>query len=69
MDRKHIHFVENISKKEQISGFKNISDVILTIDMNKCIGDGIVFYKSTNNVILTEGIDGIIPSKYIINVE
>ncbi len=66
MNRKHIHFVENINRDEQISGFKKISNAILKIDMKKCMEDGIVFYKSTNDVILTEGIDGIIPTKYIV---
>lgn len=68
MNRKHIHFVENINKEKQTSGFKNISDVIITIDLHKCLEDGIEFYKSKNNVILTEGIDGIISSKYICNI-
>ncbi len=66
MNRKHIHFVENINRDKQISGFKKISNAILKIDMKKCMEDGIVFYKSTNDVILTEGIDGIIPTKYIV---
>ena len=68
MNRKHIHFVENINKDKQISGFKKESDVILTIDIKKCICDGIKFYKSSNNVILTEGLNGIVSSKYINSV-
>lgn len=68
MNRKHIHFVENINKDKQTSGFKNASDIILKIDMKLCIEDGIIFYKSSNNVILTEGINGLISSKYIIEI-
>jgi 2'-phosphotransferase len=68
MNRKHIHFVENINRDKQMSGFKNSSDIILKINMKLCIEDGIVFYKSSNNVILTEGINGLISSKYIIEI-
>jgi 2'-phosphotransferase len=30
--------------------------------------DGIVFYISSNNVILTEGVDGLLPAKYFKSV-
>ena len=36
----------------------------IEIDMFKAIKDGINFYISSNNVILTEGIDGTLPPKY-----
>jgi 2'-phosphotransferase len=65
--RKHIHLVSEINKEKQTSGFKNKSDRIILIDMKECMKVGIVFYKSANDVILTEGIDGIIDSKYFIN--
>jgi 2'-phosphotransferase len=65
MNRKHIHFVDNLNVDEQISGFRQSSNIILCIDINKCLLDDIIFYKSSNGVILTEGINGIIPCKYI----
>ncbi len=65
MSRKHIHFVETIDRKKQVSGFKMCSDAILYVDIKECISNGIVFYKSSNNVILTEGLNGVIPAKYI----
>jgi 2'-phosphotransferase len=39
-------------------------DFIIEIDMAAAIKDGIKFFISTNNVILTEGIDGTLPPKY-----
>lgn len=66
MNRKHIHFVENIESEKQISGFRTNSNSIITVDMKKCMEDGIKFYKSNNNVILTEGNNGIIEAKYFI---
>jgi 2'-phosphotransferase len=65
MSRKHIHFVEDLERDKQISGFKKESDLILKVDLKKCMIDGMKFYKSNNNVILTEGFDGIIPPNYI----
>lgn len=64
MKRKHIHFVGEIEKKNQLSGFKSTSDIAIEVDMKQCMDDGIVFYKSANNVILSEGINGIIAPKY-----
>ena len=36
--------------------------------MELAMKDGIKFFKSTNNVILTEGINGILPTKYFKSV-
>ena len=83
--RKHIHCVseiinkdvsyglglssKNFSNDKQISGFKKKSDRLIIIDMKKCMNDGMLFYKSSNNVILTEGFDGIIDPKYFLLID
>lgn len=36
----------------------------IEIDMPAAIKDGINFYVSSNNVILTEGVDGVLSPKY-----
>jgi hypothetical protein len=36
----------------------------IIIDMEKALADGIEFYRSSNDVILTEGVDGVLESKY-----
>ncbi|CAI5758456.1 unnamed protein product [Candida verbasci] len=53
MNRNHIH----LTCKEYctVSGIKKQSNVLIFIDINKCLNQGIKFYKSLNNVILTEG--------------
>jgi len=33
-------------------------DVLIYIDLEKALEDGIKFYKSENGVVLTEGVDG-----------
>jgi 2'-phosphotransferase len=68
--RKHIHFVDNVDEREQISGFRSDSDVLVFIDMSKCMEDGIQFYKSKNGVILSCGVgeNGRIDAKYITSI-
>lgn len=68
MSRKHIHLVSSMSNATQTSGFKNISDTIIVIDMQKCMDAGMVFYRSENGVILTKGIKGTIDSSYFLEV-
>jgi 2'-phosphotransferase len=68
MNRKHIHMVNEISKKKQISGYKSKSNCIVVINMLQCMNDGMVFYKSANGVILTEGFNGVIHPKYFIDI-
>ena len=59
-NRKHIHFVSEIVRDKQLSGYRKDSNVIIILDMKKCMEAGMLFFKSTNDVILTEGIHGII---------
>jgi 2'-phosphotransferase len=44
---------------------RNSTDLIVYINMKKAMADGIKFYKSVNEVILTEGVDGILPPQYL----
>eukprot|EP00121_Abeoforma_whisleri_P005762 Awhi_evm1s5222 len=44
-------------------------DVLIYIDVPKAFQDGIKFYRSSNNVILSAGIDGVIPPQYFKKVE
>ena len=65
MNRNHIHLAPGMPKQEGvISGMRGSCDVYIEIDLFKAIKEGIKFYISSNNVILTEGIDGTLPPKY-----
>jgi 2'-phosphotransferase len=64
MSRKHIHLIGEPIKENRTSGFKDKSNRIILIDMEQCMSDGMIFYRSANNVILTEGINGVIGPKY-----
>ena len=52
MNRNHIHFASSIS---DVSGIRNSSNVLIYLNIEKCLQSGIVFYRSSNNVILTSG--------------
>lgn len=61
MGRTHIHFA---SSPHATSGFRKHSQILVHIDMAKAMEDGILFFQSGNGVILSEGINGIIPPAY-----
>jgi len=64
MARNNIHFAK---KKEIQYGIRKNAQVFIYIDVDNAMKDGIKFYESENEVILSPGIgkDGIIPSKYL----
>ncbi|KAK4515500.1 uncharacterized protein ATC70_010450 [Mucor velutinosus] len=65
MGRNHIHFAVGLPNDPNVkSGIRKSSQVFIYIDVDKARQDGIVFYRSKNNVILSEGIQGIIAPRY-----
>jgi len=48
-------------KGEVLSGMRKSCDTYIELDIKKAMSDGIKFFESRNNVVLTPGIDGIIP--------
>jgi len=66
MKRHHIHFATGIPGEDTsvISGMRSSSDVYIYIDSKKCASDGVIFYKSDNNVLLTSGINGYLSPLY-----
>ena len=66
MTRKHIHFASGLNA---MSGFRKNSECLIYLDMHKALQDGIEFYKSSNGVILSEGVNGKLDPKYFLRVE
>jgi 2'-phosphotransferase len=65
MSRTHIHMATGFPNDNKVvSGARNSANAFVLIDMEKAMNDGIKFYKSANGVILTEGIEGTLESKY-----
>ena len=65
MSRQHIHFASGMfGDSGVISGMRKNCDVFIYINTVKAMNDGIVFYKSSNGVILTSGKNGILSNIY-----
>lgn len=63
MSRKHIHCAAGLPNEVK-SGMRADCNVFIYVDMKAAMQDGIKFYKSKNDVILTEGINGVLDPKY-----
>ena len=69
MARTHIHFSisdDFINSNKQQSGIRSNCQVLIYLNMEKALKDGIKFFISDNKVILSPGIgsEGIIPVEY-----
>ncbi|KAJ4892365.1 Tpt1 / KptA family protein [Raphanus sativus] len=70
MDRLHVHFSCGLpTDGEVISGMRRNVNVLIFLDIKKALEDGIAFYISDNKVILTEGVDGVVPVEYFQKIE
>jgi 2'-phosphotransferase len=68
MARTHIHFAPALPENGVISGMRGSADIVIYIDMAKAMQDGIEFHLSSNQVILTTGIDGCLPPRYFMRI-
>ncbi|KAF9586580.1 tRNA 2'-phosphotransferase 1 [Lunasporangiospora selenospora] len=67
MNRNHIHMAVGLpGENGVISGMRGSCNMYIYIDTEKAFQDEIKFYRSSNNVILSDGKngDGIIPPLY-----
>jgi 2'-phosphotransferase len=64
MNRKMIHFATGLPSDKVISGMRGDADVAIYIDVQGLLADNIPLYRSDNGVLLTDGINGLLPSKY-----
>merc|ERR1712106_76958 len=64
--RKHVHFTPYAPGDGRvISGMRYNCEVAIFIDLRRALQDGVPFFRSTNNVILSPGMNGTIPPTYI----
>lgn len=67
MGRNHIHFASGlIGEDGVISGMRYSATVLIYLDLEKALKDGIQFFRSENGVVLTEGVkgEGYLPKDY-----
>lgn len=67
MRRNHIHMAAGTGD-DVVSGMRESSAVVLHIDVAAAMAAGVRFYRSSNGVILTQGIDGVLPPEFIAQV-
>lgn len=70
MNRNHIHLATGLPyDKGVISGIRHSADVFIYINLKLAISEGLQFYRSINQVILTPGDEnGFIRPKYFLKV-
>lgn len=69
MKRNHIHFAPGLPKTGNvISGMRSTCQIFIYVDLDLALKSGVNFYKSSNNVILSSGDDGILKTKYFLKV-
>eukprot|EP00842_Homolaphlyctis_polyrhiza_P006512 jgi/Hompol1/6862/HPOL_003698-RA len=69
MGRQHMHFAVGLAGDSGvISGMRASCDVFIYIDAARAMADGIQFLRSANNVILSEGRDGVLDPKYFARI-
>ena len=65
-ERNHVHFsAYEPGDNRVISGMRGSCEIAIYLDLPAALAAGIPFFVSTNEVILTPGIDGVVPSKFI----
>ena len=69
--RMHVHFYESDMEGRPVATVpraKLVSEVILVVSAEKCERFGLVFYRASNGVILTPGVDGMVHPQFILCV-
>ena len=67
VDRLHIHLGRMIKdhRGERAEGIRNHSETGVIFDGGGCVEEGVIFFRSANDVILTEGLDGRLPARLV----
>ncbi|KAJ9577363.1 hypothetical protein L9F63_006043, partial [Diploptera punctata] len=70
MNRQHIHFSPGeLGDAQVVSGMRSSCQIYIYVDVHQALADGIKFYRSSNNVILSPGDSrGYIGTKYFTKV-
>lgn len=64
MTRNHIHFAVGLPGSHVMSGARTTANVAIFVDVPAAIAAGVKFYRSSNGVILSAGLDGVLPPAF-----
>jgi len=68
--RNHVHFSPfEIGDGRVISGMRANCQIAIYLDLRAALAEGVPFYRSANEVILSPGLQGVVPAKYIIKIK
>ena len=69
MSRQHIHMARALpGESGVISGMRSSCELVVHVDVHAAIAAGVKFFESANGVILTAGIDGVLPPAFFASV-
>ncbi|TYZ60500.1 hypothetical protein PybrP1_007952 [[Pythium] brassicae (nom. inval.)] len=67
MTRNHMHFTtREVVDGEVVSGMRASCNLLLYVDFPRALADGVRFYRSSNNVVLSPGVDGVLDKRYFL---
>ncbi|GAA5848480.1 hypothetical protein JCM9279_006578 [Rhodotorula babjevae] len=69
MTRNHIHCAVGLAGEDGVvSGMRTNCDLFIYLDVPRLLADGVPIFTSTNSVVLTPGVDGVVPPRYFARV-
>ncbi|XP_078442036.1 uncharacterized protein LOC144711827 [Wolffia australiana] len=69
MARLHVHFSTGLPSDGVVSGMRRDINLLIFLDVEKALQEGMKIYKSDNQVILTEGLNGAVPVRFFKKIE
>ena len=67
--RTYMHFGIAAPGEQVLSGMRKNCELAIYIDSEAAVGDGIIFHRSENDVLLTKGVNEWLSSKYLIKID
>ena len=70
MARQHVHMARDLpGQSGVVSGMRSNCELLIWVDVARARAAGMRFFESENGVILTDGIDGAVPTEFFDRVE
>jgi RNA:NAD 2'-phosphotransferase (TPT1/KptA family) len=74
MSRNHVHFASGLPEEGSVvSGMRGSAQVLVYVDVERAVNDGVPFFVSENGVYLSPGVNwggfvGVVPPQYFLRV-
>eukprot|EP00928_Gymnodinium_smaydae_P003772 TRINITY_DN11335_c0_g1_i1.p1 TRINITY_DN11335_c0_g1~~TRINITY_DN11335_c0_g1_i1.p1 ORF type:complete len:370 (+),score=60.49 TRINITY_DN11335_c0_g1_i1:73-1110(+) len=65
--RNHVHFAVGLPRSNGvISGMRESSEIVIYLDVDRALAEGLPLFRSANGVILSSGFNGIVPPQFFL---